>query len=60
MIQWPFLAYIAAQVAVILDWNGLYGPMGPVLHVRCLDLVVGAMPGAQWVPNDRLSVSFLA
>ena len=34
--------------------------MGPGGHVRCLDLVMGALTGAQWVQNDRLRASFLA
>ena len=40
--------------------NGSYGSMGPKGHARCLDLVMGAMPGDQWVRNDRLRGSFLA
>ena len=37
-----------------------YGSMGPKGHVRGLDLVMGDMPGAQCVQNDRLRGSFLA
>ena len=29
--------------------------MGPGGYIRCLDLVMGAMPGAQWVQNGRVS-----
>ena len=46
-----FMASNVVQVTVISGWNGLYGSMGPGGHVRCLDLVMGAMTGAQWVPN---------
>ena len=41
-------------------WNGSYGSMGPKGNVICLDLMTGAMTGAQWVQNDRLRGSFLA
>ena len=34
--------------------------MGPGGHIQCLDLVMGAMTGAQWVRNDCLRGSFLA
>ena len=45
-------------VAVISGWNGLDGLLGSEGHVRRLDLVMGALPGAQWVQNDRLRGSF--
>ena len=47
-------------MAVISNWNGLNGSMGPGGHVRRLDLVMGAMTGAQWVQNDCLEGLFLA
>ena len=55
-----FLASNVTKGAVISGWNGSYGSMGPVGHVRCLDLVMGALTGAQWVQNDRLRGSYLA
>ena len=55
-----FLASNVTKVAVISGWNGLDESMGPVGHDRRLYLVMGAMPGAQWVQNDRLRGSFLA
>ena len=55
-----FLASNDTKVAVNSGWNGLYGSMGPNGHAKHLDLVMGAMPGAQWVQNDRPRVSFLA
>ena len=58
--QWPLLAYRATKVAVISSWNGWYESMTSNRHVRCLDLVMGIMPGAQWVPNDCLRGSSLA
>ena len=45
---------------LISGWNGSYGSMGPVGHVRHLDLVMGTMPCAQWVRKDRWRGSFLA
>ena len=48
------------NVAVISSWNGLYGSVGPGGHIRRLDLAMGAMTGAQWVPNYRLRGPFLA
>ena len=56
----PFLASNVIKVTVISGWNGSYGSMGPKGHVQSLDLVMGAVPGAQWVQNDRLRGSFLA
>ena len=47
-------------MAVHSGWNGSYGLMGPVGHVRHLDLVMEVLTGAQWVQNDRLGGSFLA
>ena len=44
-----FLASNVIQVTVISGWNGLYGPMRPGGHTRHLELVMGAMPGSQWV-----------
>ena len=55
-----FLASNVTKEAVISGWNGLYGSMGPGGHVRSLDLVMGDLPGAQWVQNNRLRGSFLA
>jgi len=48
------------KVAGISGWNGSCGSIGPIVHGRRLDLVMGAMPGAQWVQNHRLRGSFLA
>ena len=47
-------------MAVVSGLNGSYGSMGPKGHVRGLDLVMGAIPGAHWVRNDPLIWSFLA
>ena len=55
-----FMASNVPKVAAIFGWNGFVGSMGPGGHVRCLDLVIGAMTGAQWVRNDRLRGPFLA
>ena len=56
-----FLASNDTKVTVLSGWNGLDGSMGPGGHVGCLDLVMGALPGAQLVRNDRLrGGSFLA
>ena len=55
-----FLASNVTKVAVIPVWNGLEGSMGSNGHVRCLDLVMGDLPGAQWVQNDPLRGSFFA
>ena len=55
-----FLASNVTQVAVISGWNSFYSSMGLVGHFKHLALVVGAMPGAQWVPNGDWSGSFLA
>ena len=54
-----FLASNDTKVTVICGWNGSHGSMGPGRHVRRLDLVMGAMPGAQWVRNDCLRGFFL-
>ena len=54
------LASNVTHVAAISRWNGSYGSMGPKGHVRRLHLVMGALPGAQWVRNNRLRGSFLA
>ena len=54
------MASNVTEVAVVSGWNGLDGSMGPEGHDRRLDLVMGAMPGAQWVQNGRLIGSFLA
>ena len=48
------LASNVTKVAVISGWNGLDGSMGHGGHVRYLDLVVGDLPGAQWVRNHCL------
>ena len=53
-----FLASNVTKVAGISGWNDLDGSMGPGGHIQCLDLVMGALPGAQWVQNDRLRRSF--
>ena len=55
-----FLASNVTELAVISGSNGLDGSMGPGGHARYLDLVMGDLPGAQWVWNDRLRGSFLA
>ena len=49
-----------SDCTLIAVWNGSYGSMGPGGHIRCLNLVIGTLPGAQWVQNDRLRGSFLA
>ena len=54
------MASNVTQVTVISDCNDLYGSMGPKGHVRHLDLVMGAMPSPQWVPNSGWRGSFLA
>ena len=48
------------KVAVTSGWNGLDGAMGPGGHVTSLGLAMKALPGAQWVQNNRLRGSFLA
>ena len=53
-----FLASNVTQVTVISGWNGSYGSMGPKGHGRRLDLVMGAMPGAQWVRKGCWRGSF--
>ena len=53
------LASNVTKMAVISGWIGLIGSMGPGGYVRCLDFVMGDLPGAQWVRNDRLRGSFL-
>ena len=58
-VTFLFLASNVTKVAVISGWNGLDGSMGPGGHVRCLDLVMRDLPGAQWVRNDLLRGSFL-
>ena len=50
-----FLASNGTKVAAISGWNGSYGSMGPGGHVRCLDLVMGAMTGAQWLERVILA-----
>ena len=52
------LASNVTHVAVMCGWNGLYGSMGFGGHIRRLDLVMGAMTGAQWVQNVRLRGTF--
>ena len=54
-----FWASKVTQVTVISICNYSYGSMGPKGDVQCLDLVMGAMSGAQWVQNDHLRGSFL-
>ena len=54
-----FLASIVTQVAGISGWNCSYGSPGAEGRARRLDLVIGALPGAQWAQNDRLRGSFL-
>ena len=48
-----FLSSNVTQVAVISGWNGLYVSMRPQWYTTHLELVMGAMPGAQWVTNGR-------
>ena len=55
-----FMASNVPKVTVISGWNGSDRSMGPGGHVQSLDLVMGDLPGAQWVQNDRLRGSFLA
>ena len=55
-----FLASNVAQKTVISGWNDLDGSMGPGGHIQSLDLVMGALTGAQWVQNDRLRGLILA
>ena len=55
-----FLASNVIKVARLSGRNGLGRSMGPKGHVRRLDLVMGAMKGAQLVRNDRLRGLFLA
>ena len=55
-----FLTSNDTKVAAISGWNGSYESIGPEGHIRHLDLVMRAMPGALWVQNDRLKGSFLA
>ena len=55
-----FLASNVTQMALISGWKGSYGSMGPEEHVRRLDLVIGALPGAQWAQNGCWIRSFLA
>ena len=52
------MASNVTKVAVVSHWNGLDGLMGRGGHVRRLDLVMGAMPSAQWVRNDGSRGSF--
>ena len=54
------MASNVAQVTVISGWNSLFGTMGPKGYVQHQDLVMGSMPGAQWVQADHLRGSFLA
>ena len=60
MFSGTFLASNVTKAAVIPGWNDLDGSMGPGGHVRSLDLVMGDLPGVQWVQNDRLRGIFLA
>ena len=55
-----FFASNDTKMALISGWNGLNVSMGPCEHVKRLDLVMGALAGAQWVKNDLLRGSFLA
>ena len=55
-----FMTSNVTKEAVKSHLNGSYESMGPGGHVQSLDLVMGAMTGAQWVRNDRLRGSFLA
>ena len=56
--KWPISG--VDPLAVISGWNALDGSMGPGGHVRSLDMVMGDLPGAHWVQNDRLRGSFSA
>ena len=58
--QYVLGLYNVNQVTVNSGWNGLDASMGPGGHVRCLDFVMGDLPGAQWVQNDRSRGSFIA
>ena len=49
--QRTFLASNVIKMAIISGWNGLYGSMGSGENVRSLDLVMGALTGAQWGQN---------
>jgi len=55
-----FMAPNVVQVTVISGWNCSNGSMGPGGHIGSLDLVMGALKGAQWVQNDHLRGSVLA
>ena len=46
-----FLPSNLTQVAAFSGLIGSYGSMGPRGHVIHLALVMGSMPGAQWVLN---------
>ena len=50
------MASNVTKVVVISGWNGLDGLMGPGGHVRCLDLVMGDLTGAQWGFSGGLSI----
>ena len=54
------LASNVTKVAVMSGCDGLDGSMEPGGHIQNLDLVMGDLPGAQWVRNDRLRGSVLA
>ena len=54
-----FLSSNVTKVTIISGWNGLDGSIGPGGHMGCVDLVMGAMPGALWVQTDHLRWSFL-
>ena len=53
-----FLASNVFKVAVISEWNDSYASILTEGHVRRLDLVMGALTGAQWDQNDCLRGSF--
>ena len=60
MLRGTFLASAVTKVAVISGWNGSYGSMGPKGHVWRLDVVMGALKGAQWVQTYHWRGSVLA
>ena len=52
-VQRHVLGLQCHEVTDISGRNGSYESIGPGGNVRCLDLVMGAMPGARWVQNDH-------
>ena len=54
------MASNVTQKAGICGWNGLDGSMGPGGHIQSLDLVMGAVSGAQWVQKGSLERVFFS